>query len=83
MNTILISLLLFPSSFTFLPNGDMIGTSTIQGTNIEVPFSQTTVNEEPRIQKFYLEYKDQVLEWWICEGGVMESLKDFSICLSK
>jgi hypothetical protein len=82
MNSILLTILLFPS-FTFLPNGDIYGTSTIKGTDIQVPFSQITINEEPRIQKFHLEYEGEVLQWFICEGGIMEDLKDLSICLTK
>ena len=71
MNTVYASLAVL--SFTFFPNGDMVGTTT-NG----IPFSQTTVMEAPRVQEF----KIGPVHWYVCEGGAIESLKDLLVCFS-
>ena len=70
MTSILVSLL--PFSFFFIGDS-MFGTTT---TNI--PFSQITILESPRIQEFRI----GDVRWYICEGGFMEDLKDLSVCIS-
>lgn len=71
MNSALAALL--PLTFMFLPNGDVLGTTTVG-----IPFSQVTVLESPRIQEFRI----GDVRWYICEGGVMEDLRDLSICIA-
>lgn len=75
MDSVLLSIMI-PATFYFTDNGNMYGTATNGAT-----FSQITIIEEPRIQKFHLDYEGYSLEWFVCRGGVINSLKDLSICL--
>ena len=70
MTSILVSLL--PFSFFFIGDS-MFGTTT---TNI--PFSQITILESPRIQEFRI----GDVHWYICEEGVVENLRDISVFIA-
>lgn len=62
------------SSFIITSQG-FFGTTTTGET-----FSQVQVMESPRIEVFKL--NDKPL-WYVCEGGIMEDLRDLSVCVSK
>lgn len=65
---------MIPATFYFTDNGNLYGTTTNGAT-----FSQITILETPKIQKFELSYeKDKLykLEWFVCEDGIKESLQD-------
>jgi hypothetical protein len=65
---------LFILSVSFTDSGTF-GTTTSGDT-----FSQVQVIDVPRIEVFKL--NNETL-WYVCDGGVMESLTDLSICISK
>ena len=60
-------------SFTIINDTNFYGTYNNQS------FSETVISEEPYIKKFEMGEE----KWFICEGGVMNDLKDLSICVSK
>ena len=71
MTSLLASLL--PLSFFF------VGDSMFGITTTGISFSQITVLESPRVQEFRI--GDE--HWYVCEEGIIETLKDLSVCVSE
>lgn len=72
MYSVLLSIMI-PATFYFTDNGSLYGTTTNGAT-----FSQETIIEKPKIQKFHLDYESESIEWYITEDGVLETLQDLS-----